>query len=202
MKYTVEESLRNFKFWSGGKDRADNCSPKELDSIEEFLEEIEPSEGWTDGAINDMFWFGFDTLAQHLGYKDEEDFDRQHDPDYLDDDQLEEYIKDWFINFIQKVKADEGYNGIIYLYENCFDGDYRDFVDTDKEAEEITEAYDYPEWLGERCYNHLFSVEAPELMEVLFEDDNGHENLENFPTKEQFRDEMMLIHKKQKTEEQ
>ena len=26
---------------------------------------------------------------------------RQHDPDYLDDDQLEEYIKDWFINFIQ-----------------------------------------------------------------------------------------------------
>lgn len=110
MKYTVEESLRNFKFWSGGKDRADNCSPEELDSIEEFLEEIEPSEGWTDGAINDMFWFDFDTLAQHLGYKDEEDFDRQHDPDYLD----------------------------------------------------------------------------------------GHENLENFPTKEQFRDEMMLIHKKTK----
>lgn len=202
MKYIVEESLRNFKFWSGGKDRADNCSPDELDSIEEFLEEIEPADGWTDGAINDIFWFDFDTLAQHLGYKDEEDFDRQHDPDYLDDDQLEEYVKDWFVNFIQKVKADEGYNGIIYLYENCFNGDYRNFIDTDKEADEITEAYNYPEWLGERCFNYLISVEASELMEALFEDDNGHENLASIPTKEQFRDEMMLVHKKQKSEEQ
>ena len=34
MKYTVEESLRNFKFWSGGKDRADNCSPEEYSTPE------------------------------------------------------------------------------------------------------------------------------------------------------------------------
>ena len=67
MKYIVEESLRNFNFWSGGKERADMCSSSELDCIEEFLEEIEPEEGWTDTAINDMFWFEFDTLAQHLG---------------------------------------------------------------------------------------------------------------------------------------
>lgn len=195
MKYTVEESLRNFKFWSGGKDRADNCSPEELDIIEEFLEEIEPSEGWTDGAINDMFWFDFDTLAQHLGYKDEEDFDRQHDPDYLDDDQLEEYIKDWFINFIQKVKADEGYNGIIYLYENCFGGDYMDFAALE-EFEEAYNSVDYPDWLGERVYAHLLKEAPSNLMEALFEDDNGHENLTDFPTKEQFRKEMMNKHKK------
>lgn len=46
MKYTVEESLRNFNFWSGGKERADMCSSSELDCIEEFLEEIEPEDGW------------------------------------------------------------------------------------------------------------------------------------------------------------
>ncbi len=45
MRYIVEENLHNFKFWSGGKDRADNCSVDELDSIEEFLEEIAPEEG-------------------------------------------------------------------------------------------------------------------------------------------------------------
>lgn len=104
MKYTVEESLSNFKFWSGGKDRADKCSIQELDSIEEFLEEIEPEDGWTDTAINDMFWFEFDTLAQHLGYNNEEDFDLQHDPNYLDDDQLEEFVEEWFADFLQGVK--------------------------------------------------------------------------------------------------
>ncbi len=201
MRYTVEESLRNFKFWSGGKDRADNCSPEELDSIEAFLEETEPFDGWTDTAINDMFWFDFDTLAQHLGYKDEEDFDRHHDPNYLDDDQLEEYIKDWFANFIKNVKNNEGYNGIIYLYENCFNGDYLDFADTDEEVNEASVANEYPDWIGERCFTHLLSVEASELMEALFEDDNGHENLINFPTKEQFRDEIMLSHKKQTSDE-
>lgn len=104
MKYTVEESLSNFKFWSGGKDRADKCSIQELDSIEEFLEKIEPEDGWTDTAINDMFWFEFDTLAQHLGYNNEEDFDLQHDPNYLDDDQLEEFVEEWFADFLQGVK--------------------------------------------------------------------------------------------------
>lgn len=201
MKYIVEESLRNFKFWSGGKDRADNCSPDELDSIEEFLEEIEPSEGWTDGAINDIFWFDFDTLAQHLGYKDEEDFDRKHDPDYLDDDQLEEFVGEWFADFLRGIKEREGTDGIIYLYENCFGGDYMDFA-APEEFEEAYNAKDYPDWLGERVYSHLLKETPSNLMEALFEDDNGHENLGSIPTKEQFRDEMMLIHKKQKTEEQ
>ena len=137
MKYTVKESLSNFKFWSGGKDRADKCSIQELDSIEEFLEEIEPEDGWTDTAINNMFWFEFDTLAQHLGYNNEEDFDLQHDPNYLDDDQLEEFVEEWFADFLQGVKEKKGTDGIIYLYENCFGGDYMDFA----APEEFEEAY-------------------------------------------------------------
>lgn len=72
MKYTVEESLSSFTFWCGGKDRADLLTSEQLDSVENFLEENEPDGGWTDGAINDFFWFSFDTICQHLGYADQE----------------------------------------------------------------------------------------------------------------------------------
>lgn len=95
MNIKQEISLRNFEFWSGGKDRADNCTVEDLDSIEEFLEEIEPEEGWTDTDINDFFWFDFDTLAQHLGYENEEDFDRKRDPDYVD---AEDIVEDMMRN--------------------------------------------------------------------------------------------------------
>lgn len=160
-------------------------------------EEIEPADGWTDTAINDMFWFDFDTIAQHLGYEDEEDFDRQHDPNYLDDDDLEEYVEEWFASFLQTVKEREGTDAIVYLYENCFGGDYLDFASTEAEEEEAQNAPDYPDWIGERIYDHLLKeYGASDLMEALFEDDNGHENLTDFPTKEQFRDEMMRVHKK------
>lgn len=196
MIYTVEESLRDFQFWSGGKDRADKCSIEELDSIEEFLEEIAPGDGWTDSGINDMFWFEFDTLAQHLGYKNEEDFDLQHDPNYLDDNDLKEFVEEWFDDFLQGIKDREGTDGIVCLYENCFSGDYMDFALTDEEKEEAEEAFDYPDWIGERIYTHLLTVNATDLMKALFEDDNGHENLTDFPTKEQFRKEMMCKHKK------
>lgn len=191
MKYIVEESLRNFKFWSGGKDRADNCSDEELDRIEEFLEEIEPAEGWTDGDINDMFWFEFDTLAQHLGYEDEEDFGLKHDPYYLDDDELVDYVKDWFYPILQDIKTREGTDGLVYLYENCFIGDYLDFAENDEEYENAENSEEYPDWIGERIYRFFLNIDASELMEALFEDDNGYNILENFPTKEQFRKEMM-----------
>lgn len=72
MKYFVEESLRDFNFWSGGKDRAELLTDEQFDMVEQMMEEIEPAEGWTDTAINDFFWFEFDTIAQWLGYADEE----------------------------------------------------------------------------------------------------------------------------------
>lgn len=68
MKYTVEESLRNFKFWDGAVSRAEKCSDDEFDSIEEFLEETAPEDGWTDGGINDMFWFEFPEDVLHEFY--------------------------------------------------------------------------------------------------------------------------------------
>lgn len=192
MKYTVEEPLQNFQFWQGGKDRANNCSSDELDSIEEFLEEIEPEEGWTDGAINDMFWFEFDTLAQHLGYKDEEDFDRKHDPNYINDDDLEDYVEGWFIDFLDTVKENEGTDGLMYLFVDLFNEDYLDICETPEQRQDAADADHYPDWLGELAYKCMSQYDASTLMSALFDDDRGHDILENFPTKEQFRDEMML----------
>lgn len=71
MKYYVEESLSNFQFWSGTKDRAILLSIEQLDLVEEMLEEMEPADGWSDTGINDMFCFEFDTICEWLGYSDE-----------------------------------------------------------------------------------------------------------------------------------
>lgn len=176
MKYTVEENLRNFNFWSGGKDRADMCSSSELDSIEEFLEEIEPEDGWTDTGINDMFWFEFDTLAQHLGYKDEEDFEMQHDTNYVDDDELEEYADKWFREFVKKNHSDYELLGCIAVQFG---------VDQDDEEWALYEEEDSVADYVIRCYEENEFC----LMEYLFdEDDSGHEYVDDrIPTTKQLR---------------
>ena len=70
MKVISEISLRDFKFWSGGEDRAKNCTDEQLDKIESIMESDAPESGWTDDDINNFFWFDFDTIADCLGYKD------------------------------------------------------------------------------------------------------------------------------------
>lgn len=188
MKYIVEESLRNFQFWSGGKERADNCSSDELDSIEEFLEEIEPEDGWTDTAINDMFWFEFDTLAQHLGYKDEEDFDRHHDPDYIEDDELMELISPWFDELLDNKAATPNQDNIDFIVNialNLFD--YDDEMDDEDE-------YSAKDFIN--CLNFLRNKSDEELFDALFDDDRGdYETDGEIPSWEDFREEMMIRRK-------
>ena len=60
MKYYVEESLSNFKFWSGGKDRAELLNSDQFDSVEELLEEMMPE---TVGQIQPSMIFSGLTLA-------------------------------------------------------------------------------------------------------------------------------------------
>lgn len=73
MKIYKEESLSDFEFWSGAVGRAENLTDEEFGIIEDALEEMFP-DGMTETEINDFFWFDFDTIAQWLGYEDEEDF--------------------------------------------------------------------------------------------------------------------------------
>lgn len=78
MKYVVEESLDNFEAWSGGKDTLDTLREKgDVDSVECLIDEyISTSEdGWSDGDINNFLWFERDTIAQHLGYSDWDEYE-------------------------------------------------------------------------------------------------------------------------------
>lgn len=87
MKYYVEESLRNFQFWSGGKDRAELLTDEQFDTVEQMMEETEPADGWSDTAINDFFWFDFDTIAQWLGYANEEHLEKDISQSEVEDAQ-------------------------------------------------------------------------------------------------------------------
>lgn len=108
MKWYVEESLRNFPFWSGAKDTANELTLEDIDTIEEYLQDQEMS----DTEINDFFWFENDTIAEWLGYSSWErmlwergngksdaiNFLAQKYPD-CDDSYIEEWVNDnWDIN--------------------------------------------------------------------------------------------------------
>lgn len=67
MRIYKEESLTNFEFWSGARDRVKYLTDRELEQIEYILEEIYP-DGVDETTINDIFWFEEDTIAEWLGY--------------------------------------------------------------------------------------------------------------------------------------
>jgi hypothetical protein len=66
MKLHKEESLSNFKFWSGAKDRASKLTSEELDQIEATLEDHYP-DGMSETELNDLFWFDFETVLEWIG---------------------------------------------------------------------------------------------------------------------------------------
>ena len=67
MKIYTEQSLKDFEFWSGARDRAKYLTDDQFDTIESILEDAYP-DGMTDTEINDFFWFEEDTIADWLGY--------------------------------------------------------------------------------------------------------------------------------------
>ena len=73
MKYVVEESLRNFCFWSGAKDNSAELTLEQLDQLENELEQIYSEGELTDTHINDIMWFDFDWVKEILGIQDKED---------------------------------------------------------------------------------------------------------------------------------
>lgn len=76
MKYVVEESLDNFEAWSGGKDTLDTLREKgDVDSVECLIEEMFFDETPSQTQVNDFLWFERDTIAQHLGYSDWDEYE-------------------------------------------------------------------------------------------------------------------------------
>lgn len=78
MKIYTEKNLRDFEFWSGAKDIVKYLTPCELDQIESILKKCYP-EGMDETAINDLFWFEEDTIAEWLGYNSFEDIIKEQD---------------------------------------------------------------------------------------------------------------------------
>lgn len=72
MKYYVEESLRNFQWWSGAKDHAAELTEEQFDQLEFILEDCYP-DGMTETEINDLMWFEFDWIKEMLGIENEDD---------------------------------------------------------------------------------------------------------------------------------
>lgn len=76
MIWKVYDSLHNFKFWGGAKDRTDLLSDEELDTIENNLVDFFTGIP-TDTEINDLFWFDFDIVCNMLRTTEEEVFRRK-----------------------------------------------------------------------------------------------------------------------------
>ena len=72
MKIYSEKSLRNFEFWSGAKENANELTGAQLDEVETILEDLYP-EGMEETQINDLFRFDFDTIKEWLSITDEEE---------------------------------------------------------------------------------------------------------------------------------
>ena len=75
MKVTRELNLREFKFWSGAVAFADLLTYKELNQLEDYIEELYP-DGATETDINDLFWFEDETICDWLGLNSEEVYNR------------------------------------------------------------------------------------------------------------------------------
>lgn len=137
MRYYVEESLSNFNFWSGGRDRAKLLSDEQFDIVEQMMEEMAPEEGWSDTAINDLFWFDFDTIANWLGYKSEEHLEKDITNDEIDEAQ------EWFNSVA------EGYD--FFELAGMNRGDYIFTNDDGEEEMDYDSAYDdFVEWWNDK----------------------------------------------------
>ena len=94
MKYICECSLENFVAWSGGKDTLDVLIEKnDCDAVESFIEEIMSCDVdgiWSETAVNDFLWFERDTIAEHLGYRDWDEYEYGDEEDDEDDEDKED----------------------------------------------------------------------------------------------------------------
>ena len=70
MKYYVEESFRDFEPWSGAVSTWQRIIDEgKADEAERYLEAIEPADGWTKTAINDLLWFDSESVYKALGMR-------------------------------------------------------------------------------------------------------------------------------------
>lgn len=75
MRWIVDDSMTNFKFWSGGEDRAKMLEYSELEELDSALEAYFGNKIPTATEINDLFWYDFGTVCSLIGLT----YDKEHD---------------------------------------------------------------------------------------------------------------------------
>lgn len=86
MKYTVEESLLDFKAWSGGKDTLDTLLEHDVvDQAEQYIEEVTrgSEELPTKTEINNILWFNCDDIYKYCGIYNKVYNEDNDDEEYL-----------------------------------------------------------------------------------------------------------------------
>ena len=98
MKIYTEQSLADFKFWSGAETTAQRIWEEQgsegFDQLEAILEDLYP-DGIDETDLNDLLWFDADTVYEWLGIEDEEDEDEDDDDD---EEEETEPTNDYVIN--------------------------------------------------------------------------------------------------------
>lgn len=74
MVYKVDDSLTNFKFWSGAATNVELLTYDELEQLDDILPEyFGENDIPTQTEVNDLFWFDFPTVVEALGYTYDEE---------------------------------------------------------------------------------------------------------------------------------
>ena len=80
MKIYTEQSLADFKFWSGAETTAQRIWEEQgsegFDQLEAILEDLYP-DGIDETDLNDLLWFDADTVYERLGIDDDDDEDEE-----------------------------------------------------------------------------------------------------------------------------
>lgn len=66
MKIYKETILSDFEFWSGAKDFAAQLTNSEIQQVEAILDDLYP-DGIDETALNDLFWFDQEAVAEWIG---------------------------------------------------------------------------------------------------------------------------------------
>ena len=98
MKIYSEQSLADFKFWSGAETTAQRIWEEQgsegFDQLEAILEDLYP-DGIDETDLNDLLWFDADTVYEWLGIDDKEEEDEEDDDD---EEEETEPTNDYVIN--------------------------------------------------------------------------------------------------------
>ena len=82
MKIITEQSLADFKFWSGAETTAQRIweerGTEGWNELEAILEDAYP-DGMDETELNDLLWFEPETIYEWLGIDDEEDEEEEEE---------------------------------------------------------------------------------------------------------------------------